>query len=196
MLALDRRIFLNRSRALLTFLFLSAALSANAGLLGTDITLNYAFEGISSTDTISVNTGTEVQCEGWGYGNANICGILRAPTQTIDFDDFSITYNYVRVGDPTGFFLASPNAFDFQNLNFNGSIVNVILTTTSSGLNASRLTFTSNSVQLNMSDLPLGVTDSFTLRMVTNPEPSAGMMAGFGGLLLGVHQLLRRRKSK
>lgn len=175
-------------------MFAAGALTANAGLIGTNVTLNYHFDGVSSTDIISVGAGTEVQCTGAGTGNANICSILTAPDQSIDFDDLTITYNYTQ-NTGGGYFQArDPNGFGFLDLNPGGDIVNVILSTTMVGLDASRLTFTNNSIHLNMYDLPLAEKDMFSLRIVTNPEPSAGLLAGVGALLLGVASLKRRRR--
>ncbi len=172
-------------------------MTANAGLLGTDVTLNYAYLGVTSTDTISVESGVEVQCTGYGTGNAQICGILTAPNQSLDFDDFTITYNYIRVGDDDAEFLpGNPNGFEFLNLNLGSGIHNVLLDTTITGLDASRLSFTSNSIHLHMSDLALGEQESFTLRIVASPEPSASMLAGVGVLLLGVAQAIRKRRGK
>jgi hypothetical protein len=187
---------LQRSKTVLAFVFLSAAVSANAGLLGTDVTLNYNYDAFSTTDIVTVQAGLEVICLGGGSGNANICSILTAPNQAIDFDDLSITYLYERVGSPTGFSPIAPNGFDFQNLNVGAPIAGVVLSTSIAGLDASRLSFSANSIQLNMVNLALGESESFTLQIVTTPEPSAGLMAGLGGLLLGVQQLLRRRRQK
>lgn len=179
---------------MLTILFAAAALTANAGLIGTNVTLNYHFDGVNSTDNILVGAGTEVQCTGAGTGNANICSILTAPDQSIDFDDFTITYNYSQ-NNGVGYFQAiDPNGFEFLNLNPGGNIVNVILTSTIVGLDASRLTFTNDSIHLNMYDLPLAERDTFSLRIVTNPEPSAGLLAGVGVVLLGVPSFLKRRR--
>jgi len=184
---------LKRSRVLLAFIFLTAGLTANAGLIGTDVALNYNFEGISTTDIFTVGDAVEVQCEGWGYGNANVCGVLTAPTQTIDFTDGSIHYTYTRFADVIGAFLeGNPNGFDFQFLNLGHAITEVELTTTILGLDASRLTFNANSIQLNMSNLALGPQESFNLRIVANPEPSAGLLAGLGGLLLLAPKFLKR----
>ena len=169
-------------------------MTANAGLLGTDITLNYAYLGKTSTDIISVNSGVEVQCNGLGLGNAYICGILTAPNQTIDFGDDTITYNYVSTGKPEAFLPGNPNGFDFLNLA--GNIHDVILTTTIEGLDASRLSFTANSIHLYMGGLDLDCEDTFTLRMVTNPEPSAAMLGGLSVLLLGIPHAIRKRRRK
>lgn len=179
---------------MLTLLFTAATLTANAGLIGTNVTLNYLYDGSSTTDLISVGAGTEVQCSGAGNGNSNICSFLTAPDQFIDFDDFTITYSYLQTTGEGYFNAVDPNGFEFLDLNPGGDIVDVILTTTMTGLDASRLTFTGNSIHLNMYDLPLGETDMFSLRIVTNPEPSAGLLAGVGALLLGVPAYLRRRR--
>ncbi len=179
---------------LLTILFAASALTANAGLIGTNVTLNYHLDGTTTTDLITVDAGTEVQCTGGGSGNANICSFLTAPDQFIDFDDFTITYNYVQNGGVGHFNATDPNVFEFLDVNPGNDIVDVILTSTIVGLDASRLTFTANSIRLNMYDLPLAEKDTFSMRIVTNPEPSAGLLGGVGVLLLGVPAYLKRRR--
>ncbi|MEO5924051.1 MAG: hypothetical protein ABIR70_09510 [Bryobacteraceae bacterium] len=185
---------MKRSNTFLAFLFLSAALSANAGLIGTNVTLDYHYQGQSTTDTFAVTAGTEVSCFGGGSGNANVCSILQAPNQTLDFGDNTITYTYTRIGSYVASFLPSnPNGFDFLNLNLGQPIQHVLLSSSIQGLDASRLTFTANSIQLNMYDLPLGEHESFTLTIVTNPEPSAGLLGGLGLLLVSARFVRRKR---
>ena len=158
--------------------------------MGTEVTLNYNFNGTTSTDIFTVVPDMEVVCTGNGGGNANICEILTGPSQSIDFGNDYILYNYVRSGWAAQFLDVDPNGFEFLFPNI--TIHDVVLDTTIVGLDASRLTFDVHSIRLNMQGLNLNDVDSFRLA-VSTPEPSAGVLAGLGGLLVVAAGYLRKR---
>src|SRR5579862_947024 len=112
------------------FLVLLAALAAfpsRAGLIGTEVTLNYTFNGIPLiTDVFRVTPGLEINCAGHGNGSANVCSVLSADRQNINVGDFSITYNYIGQGAAFG---RNINGFDFEGLDPGGPITSVILLT-------------------------------------------------------------------
>src|SRR4051794_13325473 len=91
----------------LSCLLLSSAV-ANAGLLGTNVTVGFEFSGSSTTDVVTVGSGVEITCP----GPASICSFLTAPTQTIDITDNRIVYTYT--GPGAAFDPVLPNEFVFS----------------------------------------------------------------------------------
>ena len=160
-----------------------SAPSARAGLIGTDVTLNYTFFGTPlRTDAFLVTSGVEITCTN-GNGNANVCFVLSANVQTIDVGASSIAYSYTGSG---AFFSRATNAFDFENLNLDGPITSVALTTDIAGLDSTRILFTSNSVQIDMTGLFVhGPQSSFRLDLSTVPEPAslASTCSALAGLI-------------
>jgi hypothetical protein len=158
------------------WLYVSATLlaftapSARAGLIGTDVTLNYTFFGTTlRTDTFLVTSGVEITCAN-ASGNANVCFVLSANLQTIDVGPSSIAYSYT---GPGAFFSRAPNAFDFEDLNLGGPITSVALSTDTTGLDLTRIFYTPSSVQIDMTGLSVaGPESSFTLDLSTAPEPA------------------------
>lgn len=181
-----------------TGLLVSAIIaSAHASLIGTTVTLKYFYPNAAnlfSTDNITVTNSVEVLCAGTGAGNANVCGVLTAPVQNLDFQASAITYTYT--GPGTAFNNSADfNGFAFQDLAYGGGISGITLSTNIPGLNASRVSFTANSVSVNMESLALpGPARFFTLSLLPEiteriPEPrSVFLFLGALPLLL-----LRRR---
>jgi hypothetical protein len=181
------------SRILSIALFLlHAAGSAYAGMLGTNVTVNYIYPGFpATTDTVAVGAGVEISCTGGGSGNANLCTFLSAPNQSLDFDDLSITYVYTGPGsafNPGGF-----NGFEFTNLNPSpAGYSHVSLSTDIAGLDTGDLSaLDAHTVHLNMESSVLRDGNSFTLTfdVLDVPEPGSVLLA-LGGLTV---LLLRRR---
>jgi hypothetical protein len=168
---------------------------AHAGLIGTNVTLRYDISGYPSTiDNLSV-TGNNplVTCTGGGAGNANVCDYLNAPnsTQTISISNKSITYALSGAG--AIFEAVNPNSFNFLSLTPGFAIGGVGLTTNIAGLSLSDVSFTSNSLSVNMSGLPVTNGEYFTTQLLPVPEPEtyAMMLAGLG--LIGF--MARRKKT-
>lgn len=174
----------------ITAALLTAAVpSAHAGLIGTTLTANYLYPDantVYSTDSITVGNSVEIQCTGFGAGNANMCAALTGPDQSLDFQDSAITYVYS--GNGSGF---NPNlafnGFEFLNLNPGVPILAVSLTTDISGLDLSRITFTESSIRINMVGLQMPSSRSFTVSFDTAaPEPGsiALVLGGLTALLV------------
>ncbi len=151
--------------------------AAHAGLVGTTVGLTYLYPDaatVFTTDSIVVDaTAIEVTCTGGGAGNANICAALTAPNQSLNFTDTTIDYTYTGTG--SGFNPAAWSGFDFD-VNPGFTLAGVNLVTNIVGLDASRLSFTGNSIELNMQGLVLaGGVDFFSLELVAAavPEPSS-----------------------
>lgn len=181
-------------RLILAALFAAVLLpagSAQAGLLGTMITLHYNFlVPAATTDSLLVTGGTEVTCTGGGSGNANACTMLTAANQYIDIGDFTIDYLYVG-SQPGGFNPTPPNGMTFAGLDIGAPIGAVLISTGIAGLDDSRVTFTATSVEVDMHGLSLGFSNSFSLTLVAVPEPASLALlslgvVGFAGLRQGI----------
>ena len=76
------------------------------------------------------------------------------------------------------------NGMTVQDLDPAGTILGVTLTTDIFGLDMTRVTFTDNSVSIDLGGLALGTSASFTLDLQTIPEPTAllPIVAAIGAL--------------
>ena len=105
--------------------------------------------GFLRLHSVLVRSGVEATCP----GAFNLCTMLTASTQTVDFGDPSITYRYV--GGGSGFNPAYINGFDFQVLNLGSAITDIDFSTDIAGLDQSRVSFTADSLQIHMQGLAL-----------------------------------------
>jgi len=162
-------------RLLAATALLGACSLAQAGLLGSTVSLDYNYQDQSTHDAVLVGNGVEATCP----GGLNICSMLTAPTQTVDFGDSSITYRYS--GPGAGFNNVRINEFDFRDLDL------------------SRITFDQHSVQVNMSALGVQSPGAFfTLSLETdtggnNNVPEPGSMALVALALAGLSAARLRR---
>lgn len=171
-----------RANGILPLLFLSASL-AQAGLLGTNVTLVYQFGAATTTDLFTIGSGTELTCP----GPASVCTVLTSPMQTVHTGDRSI--RYTRAG--TNSRKIAPTAFVVQNLGPGFTIGSVTLTTNIPGLTNARVSFTGSSVTVNMTDLAIaGPASTFQLDLaeLAIPEPAAWLLG-----ITGLGALARRR---
>jgi hypothetical protein len=165
---------------------LMGSATAQAGLLGDTVTLNYQVTGFTPTsDNLTVGPGTEVTCTGGGTGNANVCSLLTGgTTQTVNIGDFTIAYNYTgQTG--SAFNNVATNGFDFQSLDLGAPISGFQLSTDLVGLDASRVSFGPNSLQIDMHGVLIPSTAGFftvTLQTSAVPEPMSAALL-LGGLL-------------
>jgi MYXO-CTERM domain-containing protein len=154
------------------------ATSAHAGLMGTSATLRYQYGAQTTFDSVVVGAGTEVSCP----GTARVCSILTAGWQGVDFGDLWIGYRYA--GPDAGFNDVTPNRFVFTDLSPGFAIGGVWLGTDIAGLDASRVSFDSTSVTVDMHGLPLGPGESsFIVSLTPVPEPPPALLA-LAGLAL------------
>lgn len=156
--------------------------SAQAGLDGTQVTVNYDVTGLPSTvDVVTVGPGVELTCTGGGAGNGNICAMLTGGTQTVDIGDTSIHYTYS--GSGGGFNPVPTNGFDFVGLNPGGAISGYTLTTNIAGLDANRISFTDTSLDIYMGSLVVEPSAFFDIVLeVPEPGSMALVLAGLGGM--------------
>ena len=167
------------------------ALASAAGLMGTTVDVRYDFENgpqvFHTLDSVLVGAGAELSCP----SAAQICQALTAPTQTLDLSDSSIRYDYTGAG--SSFNSIPVNGFAFESLFGAGTVITGVTLTSSgvTGLDASRISFSAHSVQVNMSGVSVsGPQASFQLDIQTAPVPEPANAA----LLLGGLALLASRR--
>lgn len=187
--------------AMFAAMLVAAAPSAFGGFIGlTGVVVDYRYPNLSTTlatDTVSVGPGVEITCPTDPF---SLCGVaLTASRQTLDIGDWTIRYDYVdTVGNSPfhpGFSAGTFGGLVFSNLDVGGSgITGLTLATNMPGLDASRVSFTTDSVSVNLQSLDLFSNTYFELTASSSdmPEPSGLVLlgTGVGGLLL-----LRRRRA-
>ena len=159
------------------------AASAQAGLDGAQVTVNYNVTGLTSTvDVVTVGPGVELTCTGGGTGNGNICSMLTGGTQTVDIGDNSIHYTFA-ASTGGGFNPVPTNGFDFTGLDAGGVISGYTLTTNIAGLDASRISFTDSTLDIYMGALTVEASAFFDIVLdVPEPGSMALVLAGLGGM--------------
>ncbi len=133
--------------------------------------------------TVTVGAGPEITCNGGGAGSDVCTGFIVG--STFDLDANSITLD-ITSGH------SSWNVYDFNGYQFNGlssggTWTGYTLSTNFSGLDDSRITFTGDSLAINMEGIQADAGDFFTLTLNSTPavpEPAsiALMLAGLGAL--------------
>ena len=182
---------------MLSVVFIAAASHASAtmmGLAGVVVDYEMTGSGILGSATVTVGPGVEIACP--ADQSFSLCAALSAPTQTLDIGDWTIRYEYS--GDqtfPRAFSEADFGGLVFSGLDIGGSgIQNVSLDTNMTGLNSSRLSFTGDSIAVNLQNLGLVHGSYFELTVGDSqaaPEPAAGIL--LASALASLLVLSRRR---
>lgn len=167
---------------------------AHAGLIGS-VGIDYLYPNSSTvalSDTITV--GGSLDCP----GASPICTTYDpSATQVFGVGTTSITYS--DTSDPNFYNTASFNGLEFTDLTFadSGTLSSFTLTgNTVAGLSSSDVSFTGNSIEVNLEGLAADGT--FTLNLSETPAtvPEPGSMALMATALAGLAVLVRRRRVK
>lgn len=168
---------------------LAAAASAPAfasDLTGKSVDVQLVFPttaDLRADRTVTVGSGTEITCTGGGAGPDVCTGFvvgsafdLGADTITLDITSGHSSWNVYDF-----------NGYKFTGLSNGGTWTGYTLSTNFVGLDDSRITFTPDSLAINMEGIQADAGDFFTLTLNSTPavpEPAsiALMLAGLGAL--------------
>lgn len=168
-----------------------AAPLAAATLTGDTVTSQYYFPtggNLLGTDTSIVGAGVEIACP----GASGVCGIGLLGTYTVDFTSDTISFDQQLVGS-NAYTGAAFNGWVFSSLDFGTAITSLDLFSYGiAGLDASRLSFTNDTITLNLQGLAVEANNGWRVRLNPVPVPASGVLlvVGLGGLAL-----MRRRQS-
>jgi len=170
-----------------------SSIPAHAGLMGTTITASYFHPDLStliSSVDLLVGPGLEANCIAAAPG---FCSFFDGPPETLDVTDNQILFTQgpFTSGNYDG---APYNGFVFSNLNLGSSITGFTLSTHGyTGLDNSKIAFTSNSLNVNLSGVFFATTADFTITLLTSPVPEPSTMLLFAAGLAGLALAIRKR---
>lgn len=161
-----------------------------AGLLGQTVTATYNYPNISTVNTgpfnFLVGPGVELHCP----PDIPFCGTISTPF-SLDFTDTQIVYHY-GPSVVAGFGPSAFNGFVFTNLNMGSPITGFTLSSFGfTGLDNSAVSFTANSLSINLQGALEAPTAGWTVTLQTVPEPSVAELIGAGLALLFACRRLR-----
>jgi hypothetical protein len=163
-----------------------AGLIGNAGItwLYPDTLTTYASDTIAVGSTLNC-PGSSPICSGYGSNGTEVFGVTSA----------SITY-VVANSTSTGYSSGAFNGFDFTGLTFAdaGSLASFGLVTNIAGLIPADVSFTGNSIEINLQGLPVNGTFTLNLSETGSSVPEPGSLISVGAALGGLTLLLFRRR--
>lgn len=181
-----------------------SATAASATLIGTSVTVAAYYPDLSSPNlasTVTVSTAVEIACPD---STIALCdsssGLLDG--ETIDIGATGISGSFL------GTFSASTgdtfNGYVFTGLNFGSGYAGIsgfTLTTDIAALSADRITFTANSVSINMLGIDPSVTTdgssvgTFAIAFNVSPVPEPGSAPLLAGGLIALAVAMRRKRA-
>lgn len=168
-----------------------ASPAAAATLTGDSVTASYIFPSLPNSiraGTFVVGAGVEATCP----NSPLLCNVILG-TSSLDFG--SDTISFAHLSPVTGTYTAAAfNGWLFSSLDFGTGITGVTLSSFGiSGLDNSRVSFTANTISVNLSNLTYARSYGWSLTMQTTtvPLPASGilLLAALGGMTF-----LRRRR--
>ena len=170
---------------------------ASASLIGDTIDIEWWFPDTSTvfaSDSHLVSELVEVNCPNDSTANSNICAGFVSWPASIDIG--AETIRYQQIGSP-GFTTAGFNGWVFSDLDWGvaGEIIGVSLDTNIDGLDLNRVSYTADSVSINLQGLGGDLRREFaelTLDVRHVPDPATLALFGIGLAGLG----FARRKKK
>lgn len=177
-------------RIILSAVLVFAASSASASLIGDTVTMDWEFNGTPCALCSTVNTIVAAGPADAVSPNPTAISVnVEAESILID-----LVTNGVVIGDPlsdfVGLIVSSLNWTDYPD----GSIIDVLLDTSFFAFDASRISFTGDSVSVNLAGLTVTETDFVNLDLVTSHAVSEpGMLALLVIGLAGIAFARRRR---
>jgi hypothetical protein len=169
------------------------ALAADLTGKTVDIGWGYPTAGtLFATDSVVVGAGPEVVCPGNDVGTGLCTGFIDAASIDIGANTLSLTIDQGSAAW-TG---AAFNGYEFTGLGAGGAWTGYTLSTDFAGLDASRISFSSDAVFVNMQGITPAAGESFTITLQTAavPEPANAAMLLAGIAALG--GLVRRHQGR
>ena len=163
----------------------AAAPALAADLTGTSVGVSWLFPDTSTsfaTQDVTVGAGPEIQCAGNNAGTGLCAGFVDGATFDLGAQTLSLTIDSgTTIWNPATF-----NGYEFSNLSAGGAWTGYTLTTTFTGLDASRIAFTPDAVLVDMQGIAPEAGQSFTITLSATPVPepagTALLLAGLGAL--------------
>jgi hypothetical protein len=177
-------------------LVIGSSVSAGASTISVDWVLvnTTGGSGTIATDTLTVGPGVEIDCPTAPIGGTSTLCAQFGVASSIDIRPDSIRYD----GGPatTGYAPGDFNGWIFSNLStlIPGGVASLVLSTNIPGLDLSRLSFTPDTLSVNMQGLGGVQIQQFaeiTFLSTPVPEPATSLLTGVG--LLGAWFSRRRR---
>jgi len=185
-------------------LFLGLAATAGAqGLNGTNVSVGYAFPNattfLAGPTTYTVGSGLEINCPTGATGFCSATSL--SEPFSLDISNNQITFTQGPLPTATSYLVGPFNGWVFTNLNAGAPITGVNITSTGiSNLTNSNVSFTANSISVNMLGSTVQQSSSWTLTITygstapATPVPPSVVLAIVGIAFLAVFWHFTQRR--